>query len=100
MSNPGRDRVGCRFWLVRAEDESGVSGTGVVADGVLFPSGCAVIEWRNDVNEAVDTSGNGLAIYPGDDGLEDALEVHGHGGRTEVEFADDVEAAAERGETA
>lgn len=34
------------FTLVRDEDVSGVSGTGVVADGMLWPDGTAV--WKGD----------------------------------------------------
>lgn len=67
------------FLMYRAEDESGVSGEGVVAVGVLFPSGKVEIEWLNDANPNVDTEGNGHASY---DSLEDAREIHGHDGRT------------------
>lgn len=76
-----------RFKLVRDEDESGVSGTGVVAVGVQFPSGYCEMEWLNNDNNNVDTKMNGHASYPG--GVEDLLEVHGHGGRTRVEWVDD-----------
>lgn len=34
------------FAVVRNEDETGVSGTGVVIDGVVFPSGDCVTRWR------------------------------------------------------
>lgn len=37
-----------RFRLVRHEDVSGVSGTGVVAEGVLFSSGKAVLSWCSE----------------------------------------------------
>ena len=76
-----------RFRLVRTEDESGVSGTGVVAVGVEFPSGYCELEWLNHENDNVDTNMNGHASYPG--GVEDLLEVHGHGGRTTVEWVDE-----------
>lgn len=77
-----------RFKLVRDEDESGVSGTGVVAVGAKFPSGYCEIEWLNDQNDSVDTSFNGHAAYPG--GPEDVIEVHGHEGRTRLVWVDDV----------
>lgn len=76
-----------RFKLVRTEDESGVSGTGVVAVGAQFPSGYCEIEWLNTENNTVDTTFNGHASYPG--GPEDVIEVHGHGGRTTIEWVDD-----------
>jgi hypothetical protein len=34
-----------RFYLFRHEDESGVSGTGVVAHGVQFQDGAAALRW-------------------------------------------------------
>lgn len=75
-----------RFQLVRHEDESGVSGTGVVAVGVEFPSGYVEVEWLNNENNRVQTEMNGHASYPG--GVDDLIEVHGHGGRTEVVWVD------------
>jgi len=75
-----------RFQLVRHEDESGVSGTGVVAVGAEFPSGYVEMEWLNTENDRVQTEMNGHASYPG--GIDDLVEVHGHGGRTEVVWVD------------
>lgn len=77
-----------RFELVRTEDESGVSGTGVVADGAVFRDH-AVLEWKNGDNDRVQTSRNGLAVY---EDMEDLLEIHGHDGKTTVRWVDDVEA--------
>ena len=37
-----------RFLLVRTEDVSGVSGTGVVAEGVMFPSGVVLMDEDKD----------------------------------------------------
>jgi len=76
-----------RFKLVRTEDESGVSGTGVVAVGAMFPSGYCELEWLNHENDGLDTEMNGHAAYPG--GPDDLVEVHGHGGRTTIEWVDD-----------
>jgi L-alanine-DL-glutamate epimerase-like enolase superfamily enzyme len=37
---------GMRTWtMYRHEDESGVSGTGIVAQGVVFANGMATIQW-------------------------------------------------------
>lgn len=96
QENPERPRSyydeftgdGRRFRLVRDEDESGVSGTGIVAVGIAFPSsGAAVLEWRND-SHGTDTTQNGLSIKPGPDGIRDTDEVHGHGGKTRIEWVD------------
>lgn len=51
------------FTLVRRLDETGVSGTGRVLDGVIFHTGQVVVCWRSDVNaEAAGYSS--IAIYP------------------------------------
>ena len=34
------------FTMVRNNDETGTSGTGKVLDGIVFPSGTCVVEWR------------------------------------------------------
>lgn len=38
------------FTLVRKTDETGISGTGRVLDGVVFHNGQVVVCWRSDVN--------------------------------------------------
>ena len=63
------------FELVRDEDISGVSGIGVVALGVVFPSGRVVLEWRG--------SRSTFGIY---NDLSDVERIHGHGGKTRVLF--------------
>jgi len=35
------------FKMVRNNDETGVSGTGVVADGIEFPNGMVAVCWRS-----------------------------------------------------
>lgn len=75
-----------RFELVRSSDPTGVSGTGVVARGIEFPTGTAVIEW-DATNHDIDAE-NGLAIKPGPDGVAAVLEVHGHDGATELNWLD------------
>lgn len=67
-----------RFHLERDEDESGVSGTGIVAEGVLFSSGKVVLSWL--------TEHTSLGIY---DDLATAIQIHGHGGKTRIVFRDD-----------
>lgn len=63
------------FRLVRHDDVSGVSGTGVVAEGVQWSDGQVAIHW---LGEWVSTS-----IWPG---IDIALAVHGHQGATVVEW--------------
>lgn len=63
------------FFLERTEDESGVSGTGVVAEGVVFSSGKAVLSWLTETSS--------VAVY---DSIEDVERIHGHGGKTKVVF--------------
>jgi hypothetical protein len=36
------------FWLERVEDESGVSGVGRVAEGVIFSSGWCAVTWLTE----------------------------------------------------
>lgn len=74
----------------RSEDESGVSGTGVVAEWVMFPSGRVVIEWRNDENESLSFDDTGIDLRPT---MESAVGIHGHSGRTEFIFDDTGEVA-------
>lgn len=61
------------FELHRDVDVSGVSGTGIVADGAVFPDGVTVIRWRGDRSSTV--------VWPR---LEDAEAIHGHGGATRI----------------
>ncbi len=66
-----------RFRVQRVVDVSGVSGTGYVAEGVLFRSGICTVSWRSDHSS--------VNIYQS---IEDVIHVHGHGGSTTVEFID------------
>ncbi|MCB2380325.1 hypothetical protein LGH70_22225 [Hymenobacter sp. BT635] len=38
------------FTLIRNADETGISGTGRVLDGVIFHTGQVVVCWRSDLN--------------------------------------------------
>lgn len=61
------------FHLFRDSDESGVSGTGRVAEGVLFANGKAVLSWN--------TKHTSIAVY---DSMEQVRAIHSHGGKTRV----------------
>lgn len=66
-----------RFLLHRREDASGVSGTGYVAEGIEFSDGSVVMRWRFD-----DGATN---FYRS---IKDVERIHGHEGRTEIEWVD------------
>ena len=66
-----------RFVLIRVEDLTGVSGTGEVAEGTVFSSGLAVIHWLREPFA--------MGVYQS---LEDVISVHGHEGRTQLQFID------------
>ena len=83
------DHLPRRFELVRIEDYSGVSGTGVVATGVKYPDGAVHLQWRNEANDDLTTDSNGCAFKPAPDGVEATVEVHGHEGRTEIRWVDE-----------
>ena len=59
------------FHLVRLEDETGVSGTGIVARGVVLPSGAVCMEWV--------TFHSSICLYKN---LADIEQIHGHNGKT------------------
>ena len=67
------------FHLQRDLDITGVSGSGRVADGVLWPDGTVTVRWRGDKPST--------AMWGS---LEHAQAVHGHGGATRIVFDDEV----------
>ncbi len=76
------------FVLQRDEDETGISGTGVVAGGVLFPDGVVALRWYSEWPTSVVFHDRGM----------DAVEaIHGHSGKTRIIRADpsDLPAALE-----
>ncbi|WP_435244921.1 hypothetical protein [Streptomyces tendae] len=74
------------FVLRRDRDISDVSGTGIVADGVLFPDGHAAIHWR----------GKWPLTTPHPDGMESIIAIHDHGGRGDLHVIWPEEEAARR----
>ncbi|WP_432091054.1 hypothetical protein [Streptomyces sp. NRRL F-5630] len=72
------------FDLVRDTDISGVSGTGKVAEGVLFSDGHAAIHWL----------GTWPTTTPHPDGLASVKGVHGHGGATRIVLNDPADRLA------
>lgn len=52
------------FTIVRRGDESGVSGTGRVLDGVIFHNGQVVVCWRGDTDPQRRGGFSSLGVYP------------------------------------
>lgn len=74
---PGLELSIRTFKLVRDEDESGVSGTGIVAEGVKWSDGECAVKWL--------TFCSSTGIYKN---VESVQKVHGHQGKTRVVFDD------------
>lgn len=66
-----------RFVLVRDVDLSGISGTGQVAEGVVFTDGTCAMRWT--------THTCSTCLYAA---CDDLLTIHGHQGRTRIEWID------------
>ena len=71
------------FYLKRGEDESGVSGTGRVAQGFIFDNGKVAVTWLSEHPS--------VTIY---DNIGEVTAIHGHGGKTMVELEPDFKIAA------
>jgi len=69
-----------RFHFLRLKDASGVSGVGIVAEGILFSNGKVALEWLS--------SHASTAIY---DSIADVELIHGHEGMTKIVFDDEEE---------
>lgn len=70
------------FHLHRTEDVSGVSGTGVVAEGTIYSNTKVVISWL--------TVHKSMAIY---DSLAEMEAIHGHDARTKIVWDDEAQPA-------
>ena len=70
------------FYLNRKEDESGVSGTGRIAQGFIFDNGKVAMTWLSEHPS--------MTIY---DSIGEVSAVHGHGGKTEVVMEPDYKRA-------
>lgn len=65
-----------RFQLHRTIDDSGVSGTGIVADGVEFDHQQAVLVWRGTYRTVEVTT------------VDTIVTIHGHGGHSHIVWLD------------
>lgn len=66
-----------RFLLVRKEDVSGTSGTGVVAEGVEWSNGWVSVHWLSQ-----------LASMEMCESVKVFMAIHGHEGKTILEWVD------------
>lgn len=65
------------FRLVRHNDATGVSGTGVVAEGVEFFDGSVALKWISEWPTSV--------VFH-EKGIKSVKAVHGHDGQTEIQW--------------
>lgn len=63
------------FKVHRNEDVSGVSGTGIIAEGVEFHDGQCAVSWFGKYHM--------LEVAPN---IQTWIDVHGHSGKTTIEF--------------
>ena len=61
------------FILDRVEDESGISGVGTIAEGIVWSDGTVAYRWLTDVATTI------IA-----DNIEDVEFLHGHDGKTKI----------------
>jgi hypothetical protein len=71
------------FELVRTEDVTGVSGTGVVAEGIIFKDGQVAMRWCTEDGDGTAGGLNSTVIH---ENINNVIEIHGHEGRTKVKF--------------
>lgn len=64
--------------LRRERDETGISGVGIVAEGVQFSDGTCAMRWLSDLTST--------AVYAD---IERVKAIHGHGGATMIAFDDE-----------
>lgn len=70
------------FYLNRTEDESGVSGTGRIAQGFIFDNGKVCLTWLSEHPS--------VTVY---DNIGEVRAIHGHQGKTELIMEPDYKRA-------
>jgi len=73
-----------RFYLVRLNDHSGVSGTGVIAEGICFTDWVCHIHWLTEFRSE--------GRYPNPDVM---MKIHGHDGDTILYWVDEIPPSVE-----
>ena len=70
------------FYLNRTEDESGISGTGRVAQGFIFDNGKVCVTWLSEHPS--------VTVY---DSIGEVRAINGHQGKTEIIMEPDYKRA-------
>ena len=70
------------FVLYRDTDVTGISGTGPVADGVVYPDGVTVMRWRDVVGPNAERGVRPTIVVH--ESPESVEALHGHGGKTRI----------------
>lgn len=68
------------FKLYRVVDDSGVSGCGIVAQGVQFDNGKCALSWTSKIKS--------VTVY---DSLDELQAIHSHGGHTKIVWDEELE---------
>jgi hypothetical protein len=79
------------FTLHRQDDETGVSGTGVVAWGVRWPDGSVSIRWNSPTPSFISFEGVPSDAQIQRIGEQHIRVVHGHNGKTAVIWKETVD---------
>lgn len=92
--------IGKQFVLYRHDDVSGVSGTGVVAEGVEFANGQCALRWYPKDDDRVQIAKRegwkfhgSISIFQS---VNEIIHIHGHKGSTEVLYLDELAGIASR----
>lgn len=84
----------CPLALTRVTDVTGVSGTGLVATGVVWPDGRAMFRWCGAPPAGHDRRIQQVCLF---DDVAQIDVVHGHDGATRVQTRDPMAACADLG---
>lgn len=76
---PGLEPKPQPFVLDRKKDDSGISGTGIVAEGVEFTDGTVVMRWITETNST--------SFF---ETMADLRKIHGHRGTTTIRWLQDT----------
>lgn len=75
-----------RFELHRDTDVTGISGTGVVCEGIQFSDGTVVLRWLQAGTARPDHVRPTTVLH---DDINSVIGLHSHDGKTRVVFLDD-----------
>lgn len=82
------------FKLLRFQDLTGTSGTGVVAQGETQPDGSTIMRWIVQANLA-NGSKREIRTVTHYETWQDVVLLHGHGGRTILRWDDTGESVSD-----